>query len=179
MSAWVVTMGAGATMGSCIRRLPFHRKERLGPKSITWASEMAKHNSGDALSIVMKLSSPYAHKDEVVFLEDGRWLMLYSPRAGGLNHSDNRALVRCMEERIPIGIFKQLTGKTDRYYGSTYCVLGLGLITSYDSKADIFVVESADSSALEQVSSVITDEESRYEVQLYAQLTNEFRPFVS
>src|SRR5215510_399124 len=46
MSAWVVTMGAGATMGSCIRRLPFHPKERLGPQSITWASEMAKHNSG-------------------------------------------------------------------------------------------------------------------------------------
>src|SRR5438132_10546018 len=73
-----------------------------------------------ALSIVMKLSSPYAHKDEVVFLEDGRWLMLYSPRSGGLYHSDNRALVRCMEERSPIGVFKQLTGKTDRYYGSTY-----------------------------------------------------------
>jgi Fic family protein len=33
-------------MGSCIRRLPFHPKERLGPQSITWASEMAKHNSG-------------------------------------------------------------------------------------------------------------------------------------
>src|SRR4029434_10299510 len=48
MSAWVVTMGAGATMGSCIRRLPFHPKERLGPQSITWASEMAKHNSGVA-----------------------------------------------------------------------------------------------------------------------------------
>src|SRR4029434_9732799 len=47
MSAWVVTMGAGATMGSCIRRLSFHPKEWLGPKSITWASEMAKHNSGD------------------------------------------------------------------------------------------------------------------------------------
>ena len=77
-----------------------------------------------ALSIVMKLSSPYAHKDEVVFLEDGRWLMVYSPRAGGLYHSDNRALVRCMEERIPLGVFKQLTGKTDRYYGSPYRVLG-------------------------------------------------------
>src|SRR4030095_15797740 len=47
MSAWVVTMGAGATMGSCIRRWPFHPKEWLGPKSITWAAEMAKHNSGD------------------------------------------------------------------------------------------------------------------------------------
>ena len=76
-----------------------------------------------------------------------------------------------MEERISIGVFKQLTGKTNRYYGSTYCVLGLGLITSYDTKTEVFVVESADSSALEQVSSVIIHEESRYEVQLYAQLT--------
>jgi hypothetical protein len=132
-----------------------------------------------ALSLIMKLSSPYAHKDEVVFLEDGRWLMLYSPRAGGLYHSDNRALVRCMEERMPLGVFKQLTSKTDRYYGSTYRVLGLGLITSYDTREDVFVVESADQSALEQVAGVITDEESRYEVQLYAQLTNEFHPFVS
>src|SRR5262245_48270057 len=38
-------MGAGATMGSCISRLPFHPKEGVGPKSITVTSEMAKHNS--------------------------------------------------------------------------------------------------------------------------------------
>jgi len=37
-------MGAGATMGSCIRCLPFHPKEGVGPKSITVTSEMAKHN---------------------------------------------------------------------------------------------------------------------------------------
>ncbi|RMD95972.1 MAG: hypothetical protein D6816_19565, partial [Bacteroidetes bacterium] len=36
-----------------------------------------------ALSIVIKLGSPYEHKDEVLFLDDGRWLMTYSPRAGG------------------------------------------------------------------------------------------------
>jgi len=132
-----------------------------------------------ALSIMMKLTSPYEHKDEVIFLEDGRWLMTYSPRAGGLHLSDNRALVKCMDERIPLGVFKQLTNKTDRYYGSTYRVLGLGLITSYDANADIFMIESADRSALEQVTDVISNEESRYEVQLYAQLTNEFRPFVT
>src|SRR5437879_2652860 len=45
MSAWVVTMGAGAMMGSCIRRLPFHPKDGIGPESITVTSEMAKHNS--------------------------------------------------------------------------------------------------------------------------------------
>ena len=79
----------------------------------------------------MKLTSPYIHKDEVIILEDGRWLMTYSPRAGGLALSDNRALVKCMEARIPLGVFKQLTNKTDRYHGSTYHVLGLGLITNW------------------------------------------------
>ena len=54
---------------------------------------------------------------------------------------------------------------------------GLGLITAFDSKADVFVVESADLPTLEQVTSVVADERVRYEVQLYAQLTNEFRPF--
>ncbi len=28
-----------------------------------------------ALSIVMRPSSPYSRKDEVIFLDDGRWLM--------------------------------------------------------------------------------------------------------
>jgi len=130
-----------------------------------------------ALCIVMKLSSPYEYKDEVIFLEDGRWLMTYSPRAGGLSLSDNRALIKCMDERVPIGIFKQLTDKTDRKHGSTYRVLGLGLITGYDTNVDVFIIESADQAALEQVTGVIADEGARYEVQLYAQLTNEFRPF--
>src|SRR5215471_13321252 len=60
MSAWVVTMGAGATMGSCIRRLPFHPKEQLGPQSITWASEMAKHNSGvnSLWTVAQRLATP-------------------------------------------------------------------------------------------------------------------------
>jgi hypothetical protein len=130
-----------------------------------------------ALSIVTKSDSPYDQKDEAVFLEDGRWLMTYSPRSGGLDISDNRALVKCMDDRTPLGVFKQLTDKTDRQHGSTYLVLGLGLITTYDSKADVFIVESADLPALEQVTRMVADERARYEVQLYAQLTNEFRPF--
>ena len=131
-----------------------------------------------ALSILIKLASPYDHKDEVIFLEDGRWLMTYSPRSGGLNISDNRALMKCMEERVPLGVFKQVTEKRDRQHGSTYLVLGLGLITGYDPNRDVFIVESADQSALEEVTGVIVDEENRYEVQLYAKLTNEFQPFV-
>ena len=131
-----------------------------------------------ALSIVIKLASPYDHKDEVIFLEDGRWLMTYSPRSGGLNVPDNRALVKCMIDRIPLAVFKQMTEKRDRQYGSTYMVLGLGLVASYDPSADVFIVESVDQPSLEEVTGVIVDEETRYEVQLYAKLTNEFQPFV-
>ena len=81
-----------------------------------------------------------------------------------------------MDDRVPLGVFKQLIDKTDAEHGSTYCVLGLGLVGNYDARRDVFVIESADRSAVEQVTSVIHDEKARYEVQLYAQLTNEFRP---
>jgi hypothetical protein len=130
-----------------------------------------------ALTNLIKLASPYDHKDEVIFLEDGRWLMTYSPRVGGLSIPDNRALVKCMGERIPIAVFKQMTDKRDRKYGSTYLVLGLGLVSDYDPGGDVFLVESVDQSALEEVTDVIADEELRYEVQLYARLTNQFHAF--
>jgi hypothetical protein len=76
-----------------------------------------------ALSIVTRPGSPYDQKDEVVFLEDGRWLMTYSPRSGGLDISDNRALMRCKDEGIPFGVLKQITQKTRDEHGSTYLVL--------------------------------------------------------
>jgi hypothetical protein len=131
-----------------------------------------------ALSIVIQATSPYEDKDEVIFLEDGRWLMTYSPRAGGLQIADNRALMKCMDERVPIAVFRQLTDRTDRKHGSTYRVLGLGLITGYDANRDVFIIESADRVALERVTHTIADEADRYEVQLYAQVMNEFQPFV-
>jgi len=131
-----------------------------------------------ALSIVMKLNSPYEHKDRVNFLEDGRWVMKYSPRSGGQEHSDNRALIKCMDDNVPLAVFMQLTDKRDRKYGSTYRVLGLGLINGYDAKDDVFIVASVDINSLEKLTSLIPEEETRHEVLLYSQITNEFRPFV-
>lgn len=131
-----------------------------------------------ALSIVIRIDSPYEHKDEVLFLEDGRWLMTYSPRAGGLQIADNRALVKCMDERIPIAVFRQLTDKTDQKLGSTYRILGLGLVTGYNADSDVFFVESADVRAVEKVTGSVPDEAARYEIQLYAQIMNIFQPFV-
>ncbi|MDE3090599.1 MAG: hypothetical protein KGJ80_14570, partial [Chloroflexota bacterium] len=130
-----------------------------------------------ALSIVTKLSSPYEKKDEVVFTSDGRWLMTYAPRSGGLALPDNRALVKCMEDREPLGVFQQMTEHKGARGGSTYRILGLGLVTNYDAKSDVFIIESVDTNALEQVTRTIADEKARYEVQLYAQLTNQFKPF--
>src|SRR5262249_17428986 len=46
-SAWAVTMGAGATMGSCMRHLPFHAGGGRGSEGITWTPAMAKYNSRD------------------------------------------------------------------------------------------------------------------------------------
>lgn len=130
-----------------------------------------------ALSIVIRLSSPYDNKDEVIYLDDGRWLMTYSPRAGGLKIADNRALIKCMDDKEPIGVFRQLTDKTDRKQGSTYRVLGLGLVTGYDAKTDVFIVESINRDALEKITQSI-DDDLRYEVQLYSQIMNAFQPFV-
>lgn len=133
--------------------------------------------SNYALSIVIGMGSPYKDKDEVIHLNDGRWLMTYSPRAGGLNISDNLALVRCMDEKVPIGVFRQLSDKTDRKNSSTYRVLGLGLVSGYDAKGDVFFVESVNRDALEKVTHNI-DENLRYEVELYSQVMNVFERFV-
>jgi hypothetical protein len=130
-----------------------------------------------ALAVVMKPGSPYEKKDDLVFLEDGRWLMTYSPRSGGLDISDNRALVKCLDTKTPLAVFKQVSNKANSK-GSTYRVLGLGLITNFDAASGVFIIESADWRTLERTTSVILDEEDRYEVQLYAQLTNEFSPFI-
>jgi hypothetical protein len=130
------------------------------------------------LSIVIRTTSPYEGKDEVIFSDNGHWLMTYSPRSGGLHISDNRALVKCLDERVPICVFRQFSDKTDRVHGSTYRILGLGLVTGYDPKQDIFIVESADETALEQVIGVLNEETNRYEVHLYTQVMNQFQPFV-
>jgi hypothetical protein len=132
-----------------------------------------------ALAIIMRRTSPYHHKDEYVFLNDGRWLMMYAPRSGGLTISDNKALIKCMTDHLPLGVFIQITDKTNRDHGSTYQVLGLGMITNYDAKTDVFNVEAVEQSVLDHVTNVIPDPVERYQIQLYAQLTNEFRPFLA
>ncbi|MBN1219727.1 MAG: HNH endonuclease [Anaerolineae bacterium] len=134
--------------------------------------------SGYALCILIKQGSIYEDKDEFVFLDDGRWLMTYSPRKGGLEIPDNVALANCMQDKVPVGVIAQITPKTHKKSGSTYQILGLGIVTDYNPIQDVFEIQSIDWDTLENVTSIMKDEEERYQVQLYAQLANEFRPFV-
>lgn len=130
------------------------------------------------LCISMKQGSVYEHKDEIVFLEDGRWLMDYSPRKGGLLVPDNISLMNCLRDKVPVGVIVQVTTRTNRESGSTYRILGLGTITDYNPVQDVFEIQSVDWYTLENVTSIISDEEERYQIQLYAGLTNEFKPFI-
>lgn len=131
-----------------------------------------------ALCISMKQGSIYEHKDAYVFLEDGRWLMDYSPRKGGLDLSDNFALINCMQDKVPVGVITQVTTRTDKQVGSTYQILGLGIVTNFNLAQNVFEIQSVDWDILEDITSIIKDEEERYQIQLYARLTNEFKPFV-
>lgn len=133
--------------------------------------------SQSALSIVTKETGPYA--DETIFLDDGRWLMRYKPRAGGLHISDNQALVKCMAEGLPLGVFKQIAGGKSGKGGSVYFVMGLGILSNYDAEKDEFILESADTAALAKVEGVLSTEDARYEFLLYSQLSNKFIPFVN
>jgi len=129
------------------------------------------------LSIRISLDSQYEAQDAVHYLPDGRWVITYAPRAGGLEQDDNAALVRCMTDRQPVAVFKQLSTKHDREHGASYLVLGLGLLTSYDAARDVFVVESMDQDSLSLFSSGLA-EAAREELPLYAGLANKFQPFV-
>jgi putative restriction endonuclease len=83
-----------------------------------------------------------------------------------------------MDERVPIAVFRQLSDKARHKRGSTYQVLGLGLVTEYSADSDVFFVESVDRQAIEKVTDSITDEVLRYEIQLYTQVMNVFQLFV-
>lgn len=128
------------------------------------------------LSIRMTLNSQYEAQDAVHYLPDGRWVITYAPRAGGLDLDDNAALVRCMTDRQPVALFKQLSTKHDREHGASYLVLGLGLLTSYDAASDVFVVESVDQASLRLFSSGMA-EDVREELLMYTGLANKFQLF--
>jgi len=128
-----------------------------------------------ALCIKVGLDSPYS--DEIRYLPDGRWTLQYSARVGGLAHSDNRALMKCLERGAPVGVVVQTRRKQDPR-GVGYRIQGLALVRDYDAATDRFTMEGATRAALD---SLVPQEDpvGREEMLLLANLTNAFVPTVS
>jgi hypothetical protein len=93
--------------------------------------------SNYALSVASMLESPY--RDKVSYNSDGSWSILYSPKAGGLDIAQNAALVRCMTDREPVLVMRQVSDKRVRE-GARHQLLGLGLIVGFDHGKDLFQI---------------------------------------
>ena len=91
--------------------------------------------SAYALSIASMLKSPYS--DEVFYNTDRTWWIKYSPRSGGMGRSGNVGLLRCMTDKQPILVLRQLHDKTGPE-GAQHRLLGLGMIDGFDAGQDVF-----------------------------------------
>ena len=85
-----------------------------------------------ALWIRQTLRGLYADKEPVVE-PDGSWKYEYAPEGRGgqpdMTLDTNRALLRCMEEKVPIGVIRQIRASG---VGRVYEVRGLGYVTGFD-----------------------------------------------
>lgn len=90
------------------------------------------HNSDYALWIRQTSKSEYPDGD-VQTLPDGSWIYNYTPEGKGtlsdLNLSTNRALLRSMEDKVPVGVFIQ--AKLPRAK-RTYEVMGLAYVEDFN-----------------------------------------------
>jgi putative restriction endonuclease len=74
----------------------------------------------------------YPDKDPEIH-PDGSWTYLYAPESqeGRLDTdlATNKGLERCMQDRVPVGVFRQVGDKVGK---RTYRVLGLGYVQSFN-----------------------------------------------
>ncbi len=83
-----------------------------------------------ALSVKQTLNSPYPDREPVV-RPDGTWLYEYHQEndPSATEEFTNRGLVACREDRVPVGVMRQVSRKPHvRYH-----VLGLALVTGWDA----------------------------------------------
>ena len=83
------------------------------------------------LSIASMLKSPY--RDQVHFNPDRTWWIQYSPKAGGIDMAVNAGLVRCMADRQPVLVLRQVSNKVSSE-GARHRLLGLGFVDGVDHK---------------------------------------------
>jgi len=91
--------------------------------------------SGYPLSIASMLKSPYS--DEVHFNPDRTWWIQYSPKTGGMGIAVNAGLIRCMADRQPVLVLRQVSSKMSSD-GARHRLLGLGFVEHFDTNNDVF-----------------------------------------
>jgi hypothetical protein len=87
------------------------------------------------LSISSMLKSQY--KDQVYHNPDRTWWMNYSPKEGGMGIAVNAGLVRCMTDREPVLVLRQISDKTSPE-GAQHRLLGLGFVENFDPNTNLF-----------------------------------------
>jgi len=99
-------------------------------------------NSPHGLWVRQTLRGAYPD-EEPRYFSDGSWTYRYSPegRAGqtDLRLHTNRSLLRCMEDRIPIGVMRQVVGPGD---SPAYEILGLAYVDNFDGSHFVLRGES-------------------------------------
>jgi len=94
--------------------------------------------SNYCLSIRQNLKSRYGDKD-LQIRPDGTWSLVYAQEASDPKSRDadyaNRSLIACMEDRIPIGVLKQISNTPV----SRYLVLGVAMVV--ELQGGYFLIE--------------------------------------
>jgi HNH endonuclease len=128
-----------------------------------------------AFSIASMLKSPYA--DQTFFNPDGSWWLWYSPKDGGLNIAANASLMRCMQEREPVLVLKQIGDKTSKG-GARHRVLGLGFIDEFSASQNAFQIRGLNDAQLQSYLHVGLDTEDVLEAALRLQSLEAWSPFI-
>lgn len=102
-----------------------------GARLVTKAKGIYKPEWSEyALSVRQTLSATYPDKEPVV-RPNGSWLYAYYQEGDFPENRDheytNRALIKCMRDKVPVGVLRQVSQSPVRYQ-----VLGLALIASWD-----------------------------------------------
>ena len=130
------------------------------------------------LSIASMLQSQY--RDQVFHNPDRTWWMNYSPKEGGMDIAVNAGLLRCMTDREPVLVLRQISDKTSAK-GASHRLLGLGFIESFDAATNLFHIRGLEWDEIERLLGIGLSEESDelLETALRLESLEQWAPFVA
>ena len=128
-----------------------------------------------ALSISSMLKSPY--NDQLFYNADRTWWMNYSPKNAPMHHAVNASMIRCITDRQPVLVLKQLSDKTSAE-GARHRLLGLGFVENFDPATNLFRIRGLEWSEVSATLGVgLTDD--LLETALRLESLEEWTPFVA